>query len=409
MQNVTILGLGYIGFPTALLLANSGLTVTGFDIDARKIKSLQNGKLFFEENGLQKLFNGVQKKKTFLPTTTLKHSSAYIVAVPTPASKGSADLTYVLSAIDLIEGVFKDGDLIIIESTIAPRDCNDIIIPKIKKWNKIFLFAHCPERAIPGNTLHEMVYNDRIIGGFDQKSREQTKNLYSKFVKGNLFLTDPITAATCKVMENTYRSVNIALANEFALIARDLDFNVWQAIELSNKHPRVNIHQPGPGVGGHCIPIDPWFFIDPKKTSESLIEKSLIVNENMAKVVVNEVISLINNHKIKNPAIGLLGYAYKKNVNDSRETPSQKIIDLLINQYKVKINDDFIKSDEFDDLETILSNSNVIILTTDHDYYKKINFAKYPNIKFVYDTRNLFTKNNISNKTKLYKLGVRNF
>ncbi len=406
-KTVTMIGLGYIGLPTALLLADSGLHVRGFDIDANKITKLKQNKLFFEENGLDTVFKSVRKKKTFTATSTLEHSDIYIVAVPTPAKKGSAELKFVLSALDSIEEVFQDNDLIIIESTIAPRDCVDVLIPKIKKWKKQFLFAHCPERAIPGNTLYEMVHNDRIVGGMNAKSNEETTLLYSKFVQGKLFTTDPTTAAACKVMENTYRAVNIALANEFSQIAKKLDFNVWEAIELSNKHPRVAIHQPGPGVGGHCIPIDPWFFIEPESPSMGLIEKSLIINQNMASIIKETIDSLISKNKVLKPQIGLLGYAYKKNVDDSRETPTQNLYDALSKSYSVKINDPFIKNENFIELEKILNSSNIIIVSTDHDMYKKIDFSKHPNISFVYDTRNLFSKTNFKNsKVKLYKLGV---
>ncbi len=408
-QIVTMLGLGYIGLPTALLLANAGVTVNGYDIDKKKISSLKENRLFFEENGLETLFKSVQKKRTFTPTTALEHSDIYIIAVPTPAKKGSAELKYVLSALESIKAVFRAGDLIIVESTIAPRDCVDVLIPEIAKWNKKFLFAHCPERAIPGNTLYEMVHNDRIVGGNDQESNKQTVKLYSKFVTGKLFTTNPTTAAACKVMENTYRAVNIALANEFADIAKKLDFNVWEAIELSNKHPRVTIHQPGPGVGGHCIPIDPWFFIDPKNKVQGLIEKSLLINENMAETVTQEVILLAKKHKIKKPKIGLLGYAYKKNVDDTRETPTKKLHELFAEKFEVLLTDPFIKNEGFETLEKVLSTVSVIVLSTDHDTYKKINFSKYPNIVFVYDTRNIFSQGNLKKSTtKLYKLGTRN-
>ncbi len=407
-KSVTVLGLGYIGLPTALLIANSGVSVTGFDIDVNKIKSLKKGKLFFEENGLKELFKSVTSKKTFQASTELVSSDVYIIAVPTPQKKGSAELKYVMSALKMIEKVFNPGSLIIVESTIAPRDCVDTIIPEIKKWKKLFYFAHCPERAIPGNTLYEMVHNDRIVGGIDEKSNKLTQQIYAQFVQGNIYTTDPTTAAACKVMENTYRATNIALANEFAKIAQDLDFNVWEAITLANKHPRVNIHYPGPGVGGHCIPIDPWFFVD-SKNGNGVIETSLKTNEDVSKFIVAEIKKLSKRHELKDPKVGLLGYAYKKNVDDPRETPTQKLYDLLSKKYAVLISDPYIKNDNFKNLHDILKNCEIIIVSTDHDVYKAINFRKYRNIKFIYDTRNLFD-NSITKKTniKLYKLGVRN-
>lgn len=407
-KKVSVLGMGYIGFPTALLVANSNIEVQGFDVDVKKINKLKKKKVIFEEKGLSDLFQSVNSKKRFIPTTKLEKSDIYIIAVPTPQDKGSADLKYVFSALSEIKKVFDDGGLIIVESTVGPRDCVDKIIPEIKKWNKQFYFAHCPERAIPGNTIYEMVHNDRIIGGMDEKSKALTAQLYSQFVFGNLYKTDTTTAAACKVMENTYRAVNIALANEFAQISSTLDFNIWEAIQLSNKHPRVNIHTPGPGVGGHCIPIDPWFFINASK-KEGIIEKSLLINESMPEIISKEVATLIKEHNIKTPKIGILGYAYKKNVDDSRETPSKTLFDILSKKYKTEINDPHIDNEDFLDLKQLLSSSNVVLVSTDHDLYTKINFKKYPNIKFIYDTRSLFNTSKVEGTNiKLYKLGTRN-
>lgn len=404
---VCVLGLGYIGLPTSLLIANSGAKTLGFDIDKNKIESLNRGKLFFEEKSLKNLFNKVKKKNTFRADTKLENSDVFIIAVPTPTKNGSANLEYVYSAINLIKPHFKKNNLIIIESTVGPRDCVDKIIPKIKKWNIKFKFAHCTERAIPGNTINEMVNNDRIIGGINQESNLAAREIYSKFTKGNIYLTNTIIAATCKVMENTFRSTNIALANEFAKLAKETDFDVWEAIELANKHPRVNIHSPGPGVGGHCIPIDPWFFVDGRNRN-SIIKLGLEINKKTPQHVCNDIKFLINKHQLKQPKIGILGYAYKKNVDDQRETPAKTIVNILRKNYIVFINDNHIKNTNFMGLNEVLSNTDVVVLITDHDEYRNINFSKYPNIKFIYDTRNLFTKNNfIKKSTKLYKLGTK--
>lgn len=404
---VCVLGLGYIGLPTSLLIANSGIKTLGFDIDKNKIGNLNKGKLFFEEKGLRRLFNEVKNKKTFSVSTKLENSDVFIISVPTPVKRGSADLKYVFKALDLIKPYFKKNNLIIIESTVGPRDCVDKIIPKIEKWNIQFKFAHCTERAIPGNTIDEMVNNDRVIGGIDKKSSLLAKKIYSKFSKGNIYLTDTITAAACKVMENTFRNTNIALANEFAKLASHLNFDVWQAIQLANKHPRVNIHYPGPGVGGHCIPVDPWFFVN-KRSKNSIIKLSLEINEKMPRYICNNVKALISKHQLKNPKIGLLGFAYKKNVNDYREAPAETIINTFKKEYKIFVNDPYVKMGDFVDLDYILSKSDVIVLITDHDDYRNIKFSKYSNVKFVYDTRNLFNINNFTkSKTKLYKLGSR--
>jgi len=407
MENkICILGLGYIGVPTALLLANAGAEVTGFDIDTDKLEKLKKGELYFEEKNLGVLFQEVQEKNTFHLSATVVSSDVFIVAVPTPVSEGVADLQYVLAAIDLIKPAFQKGNLIIIESTVGPRDCTDVLIPHIQKWDIDFKFAHCTERAIPGNTLYEMVHNSRVVGGIDAESSAAAKGVYEIFTEGEIYLTDPTTAAACKVKENTYRSVNIALANEFAKLSEDFGFNVHKAIELTNKHPRVHIHQPGPGVGGHCIPIDPYFFVT-SQNKAGIIAKSLQINEDMPKVVVQKVGALVATHNLATPRVLILGYAYKKNVDDARETPSQHLINLLRTEYEVTISDCHIDNPDFLEQEEALRSADVVILATDHDLCQNIQFSKYPNIAFVYDTRNFFTEEQFKGaNAKLYTLGA---
>lgn len=408
---VTVVGLGYIGLPTALLLADAGIQTKGFDVDKRKIHSLLDNKLYFEENGLEPLFKRVQQKSTLTLSEDIQASNVYIVAVPTPQKKSPngqsafADLTYVYSALDMIRTVISKDDLIIIESTVGPRDCSDTLIPYIQAWNIPFYFAHCPERAIPGNTLYEMVHNDRIIGARDSASALKAKNIYETFVKGSLYETTPTIAASCKVMENTYRAVNIALANEFATLGEKLGFDVWEAITLANKHPRVTIHQPGPGVGGHCIPIDPWFFVE--KNTTPLIKLSLEINEKMSEHVVSAVKKAVTQKKIKKPTVAILGYAYKKNVDDTRETPTREIIAKLPKDYTILITDPYVKNSEFLNLEDALRTANVVVLSTDHDVYRNIIFKNYPNIEVIYDSRNCFSNSALEGSTALvYKLGA---
>jgi UDP-N-acetyl-D-mannosaminuronic acid dehydrogenase len=403
---VSVLGLGYIGLPTALLLAKSGLAVKGYDIDQRKLQKLQKNELPFNELGLDALFKSVLRKKNFSASNTLANSDVYVIAVPTPQINGSADLQFVLKALSEIKKVFASGNTVILESTIGPTDCDNIIIPLLKRWKKEFKFVHCPERAIPGNTLHEMVHNDRIIGALDKKSAIFATQLYKKFVKGDLFTTTPMIAAACKVMENTYRAVNIALANEFTQLADQLGFNVWEAIELANKHPRVNIHQPGPGVGGHCIPIDPWFFVHNSKNG--VISKALSINDHMPKYVAEKTVELLRKNKLRNPTIGILGYAYKKNVDDSRETPSESIARSLEKKFRILVTDPFVTKTarKMDTLSEVLSEADVIIIATDHDQYAQIKFGKYSQLKLIIDTKNILHLKQMGNaKTVLYTLG----
>lgn len=394
-KTICVVGLGYIGLPTALLLADAGNQVLGFDVNKKKIKQLEAGVLPFSEHGLPELFASVQDKHTFTVTANIQAADVYIIAVPTPHTGKSADLQYVVSALSSIKSVFPNHGTIVIESTVGPRDCIDVLEPIVASWNVPFSFAHCPERAIPGNTLHEMVHNERIVGGRTPADTKKVIALYSTFVQGTLHGTTTTVAASCKVMENTYRAVNIALANEFALIAEQLDFNVWEAISLANKHPRVHIHAPGPGVGGHCIPIDPWFFAQSQQEVPSVIKTALSINECMPSHVVQQVereIELLQLHK---PVIGILGLSYKKNVDDTRESPAFPIIKKLQESYSVLVTDPFVIHSQMvsiSPLEKVLQTADVVLLITDHDIYKNCTFSNFPNISVVLDTRNMLSK-----------------
>lgn len=387
IMSVSVIGLGYIGLPTALLMAEQGIHVFGYDTNPAKKKSLDSGQLPFDENGLLALFTRVRAMDTFQVTKQLHSSQYYLVSVPTPQENGKADLSYVRSALESIKLVFQPNQTIIIESTIGPRDCIDELIPFVSEWGKPFHFAHCPERAIPGNTLHEMVFNDRIIGGDTSQSAKEVARLYSTFVRGPIHQTNTIVAASCKVMENTYRAVNIALANEFAQLAQTLDFDVWEAIALANKHPRVHIHQPGPGVGGHCIPIDPWFFVGSGEAAP-LIETALKKNEDMAAQIAAEIEVWIQQHLTETPTIAILGYAYKKNVDDFRETPAEPLRSLLSKKYTVLVTDPHVHTPLITPQKKALAESVIWIVVTDHDLYTKIDVAKYPQVKYIYDCRN---------------------
>lgn len=397
-MSVSVLGLGYIGLPTALLLAEGGASVYGYDTSKKRREMLEKGDLPFKENGLGELFERVKKKHEFHVTGGIQSCDFYIVSVPTPQIDGKTDLQYVKAAVQSIRDVFQDGQTIVIESTIGPRDCVDTLIPLVESWGKKFHFVHCPERAIPGNTLHEMVQNDRIIGGDTKESAQKAQKLYVTFVRGSIYCTDTIVAASCKVMENTYRAVNIALANEFAQLAEELGFNVWEAIELANKHPRVHIHQPGPGVGGHCIPIDPWFFVG-ESSHATLIKHALLKNENMAEYIAEKLKIAIQSAGVKKPSIAILGYAYKKNVDDFRETPAEQLRTILAKHYPVLVTDRFVKNPFIVDEEKVLSTTNVWIVATDHTYIQTIDLGKYPNLKCIYDTRNCLTSRQIGKFT----------
>jgi UDP-N-acetyl-D-mannosaminuronic acid dehydrogenase len=376
-----------MGLPTGLLLAKAGYKVQGYDIVEKKIKMLQNDILPFEEKGIEKLFQ--QAKKNFEASNTLKESDVFIITVPTPVTdEKTCDLSYVLSATQKVSTVLKDNNLVVLESTVSPGTTINQVKPILDKKNKNYLLSYVSEKAIPGNTIYEMQHNTRIIGGINKKSAEETKEIYKSFVKGDIYLTDTNTAETVKLMENTYRDVNIALANEFALILPDYNVNVWEAITLANHHPRVNIHKPGPGVGGHCISIDPWFLVSDKTR---LIRTAREINDNMPENVIKIITNLLKD--IKNPTITILGLAYKGNVDDIRESPAFKIKKIAENEgISVKIYDPLVRNYAGNEptLEEAVKNSDCLVLNTDHDVFKKIDPKKLiMRHKNLIDTRNI--------------------
>jgi UDP-N-acetyl-D-mannosaminuronic acid dehydrogenase len=403
MTKICVLGMGYIGLPTALLLANNGNNVIGVDIKEHIIKRLNQAKMPFNENGFQELLDNSIKRGSFHAQGDVENADVFLIAVPTPLDSETklADLKYVVSACEMIVPYLRKGNLVIIESTIPPGTCSkrvkSILEKSGLKASDDFYIAHCPERAIPGNTLHEMVHNDRIIGGIDIKSTELTKSLYSCFVKGKLHLTDSTTAEMVKLMENTYRDVNIALANEFAQIAEDFRVNIWEAIEIANKHPRVNILKPGPGVGGHCIAIDPWFLTEDSNKGR-LISLSRQINDSMPNYVLQIVKKMLEG--IKNPTVTIFGVAYKGDVADTRATPAKKFIKLAENEgYKVRVYDPYVK--EFDHpilgLFESVKESDCIVLLADHSEFREMNPENFcnemSNLNIV-DTRNIIKTNN---------------
>jgi UDP-N-acetyl-D-mannosaminuronic acid dehydrogenase len=401
MSKICVLGQGYIGLPTALLFANGGHEVVGIDVNKRVVDTLKAGKMPFEEKGFQELLDGAIARKAFRAESLVEEADAFLVAVPTPfdSEMRMADLKYVVSACEMIVPHLRKGNLVIIESTIPPNTCDkqikQILEKSTLKMCEDFYVSHCPERAIPGNTLHEMVYNDRVIGGVDEKSTQLTADLYSSFVKGNLHLTTSTTAEMIKLMENTFRDVNIALANEFAQIADDYGIDVWKAIEIANKHPRVNILKPGPGVGGHCIAIDPWFLTENANNS-SLIMMSRQINDSMPQYVLKMVKEMLAG--IENPTITVFGVAYKGDIADTRATPAKKFIKLAEKEgFKVKIYDPFVKEWSYPilGLEEAVEGSDCIVVLTDHSEFRSLNpsqFYERMHRLNIFDSRNIIDR-----------------
>ena len=409
MRKICVVGLGYIGLPTALLFAVSGYEVVGVDIK-RSITEKVNRKVMpFDEKGLQELLIKAIDSHRFRASTTPEKADVFIIAVPTPFDKKNrmADLGYVIEATKSIASLLEKGNLVIIESTVPPGVCEKCIIPILEencntgkvglKAKEDFFVAHCPERAIPGNTLYEMMNNDRIIGGIDENSSELARELYESFVTGNIYVTSIRTAEMVKLMENTYRDINIALANEFAQIAEEAGIDVWEAIELANKHPRVNILKPGPGVGGHCIAVDPWFLTE-DSTKSRIISLAREINDGMPVYVLHILKDMLNKLKKENLTITItiFGVTYKGNVSDTRETPALKFIRLAEKEgYKVKIYDPHVKDGDFEypilPLEDAVQDSDCIVVIADHSEFKSLSpdeIGKLMRTRKIFDTRN---------------------
>ena len=352
---------GYIGLPLSCFLANSGYQVIGVDINEEKIKKLSQGICTLQEKNFSEVFEKAWSTKRITFKLTPDYADVFIIAVPTPLDKQNtkADLSFVNSALKSILPFLRKGNLIILESTVPPLTCQTLIKPVIEK-NTTFkvpediLVAHCPERAFPGNLVQEFIHNDRIIGGMNKKSAEMAAEIYKSFVKGKLLLTDDVTAETVKLAENTYRDINIAYANELKMICEQIGVNVDTVINLANLHPRVNILNPGIGVGGHCIPIDPWFLWQVAPNVSTLIPTAREINEKMVYYIVNHLsgkIQKLIEQTNQIPNVLLVGKAYKPNVEDTRESPALKIISLL----KKRFSSDIVK---FESVDPLVDNIN---------------------------------------------------
>jgi UDP-N-acetyl-D-mannosaminuronic acid dehydrogenase len=382
-MKISVLGLGYIGLPTSIILAKAGHDVYGFDINKKVIEKLNTGKIHIVENGLQKVYEEVLKSKKFKAYSKLQTADVYIIAVPTPFKEDHeeklADLSYVFSAAEIVAKKLKEGDLVILESTVPPgttKQMTDLLVKKSGLSRDKFFTAHCPERVLPGKILYELEHNDRVIGAERKESAQMAKDLYDTFVKeGTNYITDDITAEMCKLVENTSRDVNIAFANELSIICDKLGIDVFNLIELANKHPRVNILNPGVGVGGHCIAVDPWFLVEKFPKESKLIRTARERNDFKPIWVADKVEEEIN--KDKNVTIGILGLAYKANVDDLRESPSIKLARILQERgYNVVGCEPYSQDKKVDGIENlslneILKKADYLVLTLAHDQFKE--------------------------------------
>jgi UDP-N-acetyl-D-mannosaminuronic acid dehydrogenase len=374
-SKICVLGLGYIGLPTASVFAIHGYWVIGVDVNSEVVVAINNGSPHIYEPGLDTMVKAATHSGHLVARSTPEPSDVFIIAVPTPIHPDKrADLSAVVAASESIVPYLREDNLVILESTVSPGTTREIIVPVLErsglKAGAQFQVAHAPERVLPGQIMRELVQNDRILGGIDKRSAERARELYSKFVSGDIYLTDSTTAEMTKLVENTYRDVNIALANELARISDKLGINVWEVIELANKHPRVNVLQPGPGVGGHCISVDPWFIVECFPNEARLVKLGRDTNDHMPIYVRQSIMAMLTD--ILDPVVTVLGVAYKANVDDDRESPSYQIIHQLREAgCLVKVHDPYVLPSS--SLEEALYGSDCIALLVDHQEYRELN------------------------------------
>jgi len=331
-NHICIIGLGYIGLPTASTFATHGIRVTGVDNKPEVVEALQHGKVHIYEPGLGEVVAAAIQSGNLSIAPQPVEADAFIIAVPTPFyGDKKADLSFVRAAAESIVPVLREGNLVVLESTSPPLTTAEIVRPILEKSGlkagKDFKLAYSPERVLPGQILKELIQNARVIGGIDPASAEAGRDLYSAFVEGDILLTDATTSEMVKLMENTYRDVNIAIANEFSRLADRFGVDVWEAISIANRHPRVKILNPGPGVGGHCISVDPWFFVEAAPDLTPLIHTARNVNDTQPEFVVKLIERTLGT--LTGKPIAVLGLAYKPDVDDLRESPAIDVVHLL--------------------------------------------------------------------------------
>lgn len=400
-NQICFLGLGYIGLPTAAIIAGKGLSVLGVDINQKVVETTNKGDVHIFEPGLASLVKQVVEEGKLRAATTPEVSDVYLIVVPTPFKENhEPDISFVETATQTIIPLLKEGDLYIVEST-SPVGTTDKMVslifserPELK--GKIHI-AYCPERVLPGNIIHELVHNDRVIGGIDETSIEKAKTFYSGFVKGALHTTNARTAEMCKLTENSSRDVQIAFANELSLICDKAGINVWELIELANKHPRVNILQPGCGVGGHCIAVDPYFLTSDFPMESQIIGKSREINNYKSFWCAEKIRNSMLDFELKNvrkPQVAIMGLAFKPNIDDLRESPAkyiaQKVMQgeqngLLIVEPNLKEHGVF----KFTDYREAYEKADIVAFLVAHNEFKTL---EYREDKVILDFAGVFKK-----------------
>ena len=376
-KQIVVIGTGYVGLPAALMWAKAGRTVVGVDINENVVRAINDGTMLLNERELQELLDDPVVKRNLIARTTPCAGDVFVIAVPTPVDhlKKVCDMRAVESAVESIVPHLRKGNLVILESTVPPMTCKNVIKRLIEKRTRLkvpqdVLLAHCPERILPGDIFQEIIHNDRLIGGMDERSTRAAAEAYAAFVKGTLHLTDDVSAELSKLMENTYRDVNIALANEFAQICELLGADAKRVIGFANKHPRVRILAPGIGVGGHCIPVDPWFLKEVAPYNSRLISMARIVNDEMPHRVAEKIRRAVAD--VPNPRIVALGATYKKNCEDRRESPAGEIVHLLRKDgYHVAHYDPMVEKMGYKSLAKVAKGADLIAILVCHDLIRR--------------------------------------
>lgn len=409
IKKVSVIGLGYIGLPTAAVLASRGLEVVGVDVNQEAVDTINAGKIHIVEPDLDIIVRSAVNLGRLRATTIPETADVFMIAVPTPF-KGNhkPDLSFISASAKAIAPVLEKGNLVILESTSPVGTTEklsnwlkearpDLSFPQDAGENADVKIAHCPERVLPGYILQELVANDRVIGGLTKACSEKAMQLYKKFVRGECIITNARTAEMAKLTENSFRDVNIAFANELSMICDKLKINVWELIRLSNRHPRVDILSPGPGVGGHCIAVDPWFIVDSAPEEAKLIRQAREVNDSKPYYIIEQTINAAN--QFKQPVIACLGLAFKADIDDLRESPAVQITEELAKSKKFKIiavepNIDMLpnylkKLDiSFESLSDALEQANIVVILVDHREFKESDKSNFTT-KVVIDARGI--------------------
>ena len=392
---VNVIGLGYIGLPTALMFAAHGVKVTGTDYNRDRVLKLNHGEIPFEEKGVEELFSeavkqGIRFSEEYIKTDT------YIIAVPTPYDSRSKkiDPSFVMNAVNSVLEVCPQDAVMVIESTVSPGTIDRYVRPLVENHMKRVHLVHAPERIIPGNMVYELKHNARTVGADSEDIAQKVRVLYSAFCEGDIVLTDIRTAEMTKVVENTYRDINIAYANELAKICRSDKMDVYEIIRIANKHPRVNILQPGPGVGGHCISVDPWFLVGDYPGLANIILAARKINDSMPEFVLERVSEIMEEHHLTDLCrVGIYGLTYKENVDDTRESPTLQLLERMHRHlaHGVRVYDPWVKRDIVENqahsLDEFLKNLDLVVIMVAHDEIRQ-NMDKLKG-KLVLDTRKI--------------------